>query len=73
MSGGILPHWLPKGGAAKVLGLVVTLSAGAVAYSHYAQVAEKAVMRAGVERDKERLRQKRLRRQQEEANQGKKE
>ena len=29
-------------------------------YSHYAQVRDLAVMRAGVERDKERLRQQRL-------------
>ena len=54
--------WLPKGGAARVLGVVVTMTAGAVAYSHYAQVAEKAVMRAGIERDKERLRLKKQRR-----------
>jgi hypothetical protein len=35
--------------------LVVTASVSAVAYPHYAQVRDKAVMRAGVERDKERL------------------
>ena len=35
---------------------MVLCSAGAVTYSHYAQLRDKAVMRSGVERDKERLR-----------------
>jgi hypothetical protein len=48
--------WLPRGRAAKVMGIVMTAAVGAIYYSHYAQVRDKAVMRAGVERDKERLR-----------------
>jgi len=34
----------------------VGMFVSAVTYSHYAQIRDKAVMRAGVERDKERLR-----------------
>ncbi len=55
----------PKGsriptGPKLVLGLTTLMSVGAVVYSHYSQVEEKAIMRAGVERDKERMRMKRL-------------
>lgn len=42
-----------------VLGVVTVATSGAVAYSHFAQVWDKQVMRAGVERDKERLKWKR--------------
>lgn len=50
------------------LALVVGVSVGAVAYSHYAQVRDKNVMKEGVERDKERLRMlRRQRKQQEQA------
>lgn len=46
---------------------VTTTSAvtlGAIFYSHYSQEKDKLVMRAGVERDKERLRIKKLMQQQ---------
>ena len=42
-----------------VVGVTTLVSAGAVFYSHYSQVEEKKIMRAGVERDKERMRMKR--------------
>jgi hypothetical protein len=54
--------FLPRRGPAVTLGVVSLVTCGAVAYSHYAQVREKEVMRAGVERDKERVR--RIRRKQ---------
>jgi hypothetical protein len=54
--------FLPRRGPAVTLGVVSLIASGAVAYSHYAQVREKEVMRAGVERDKERVR--RIRRKQ---------
>lgn len=44
------------GPAQMTMGVVLLLSVSAVAYSHYAQVRDRKVMRAGVERDKERLR-----------------
>ncbi|KAL7562054.1 hypothetical protein ACA910_011093 [Epithemia clementina (nom. ined.)] len=44
------------GPAQITMGLVLMLSVSAVGYSHYAQVRDRKVMRAGVERDKERLR-----------------
>ena len=48
--------------------MVVGATVGAVAYSHYAQVRDKNVMKEGVERDKERLRMlRRQRKQQEQA------
>jgi hypothetical protein len=47
---------LPRGGAAVTLAMTSTLLIGSVAYNNYAQVRDKAVMRAGVDRDKERLR-----------------
>jgi len=43
-------------GPLAAMGLVLLGTVGAISYSHYAQVRDKAVMRAGVERDKERLR-----------------
>ena len=51
---------LPKGGAAYTIGITTIAAIGAIVYSHQSQVTERQVMRAGVERDKERLRQKRL-------------
>ena len=57
---------LPQGGAAVAMGIASLAAVGAVAYNHISQVEERKVMRAGVERDKERLRQKRLERQQRE-------
>lgn len=61
--------WLPRGrGPAATMVVVVGASVGAVAYSHYAQVRDKMVMKEGVERDKERLRmlRKQKRQQQQE-------
>ena len=46
----------PKGGPAIAMGLVSFATIGAIYYSHYSQVRDRAVMRAGVDRDKERLR-----------------
>jgi len=51
--------FLPRGGPAKALALVSLSAVGAIWYSHYSQVRDRQVMRAGVERDKERLRAKR--------------
>ena len=48
--------FLPRRGPAVILGIVSLIASGAVAYYHYAQVREKEVIRAGVERDKERVR-----------------
>jgi len=42
---------------ALIITTVATISA--IVYSHYSQIQEKQVMRAGVERDKERMRMKR--------------
>jgi hypothetical protein len=58
------PRILPRGGAAVAMGLASLAAVGAIVYNHVSQVEERKVMRAGVERDKERLRQKRLERQQ---------
>jgi Na+-transporting NADH:ubiquinone oxidoreductase subunit NqrC len=44
--------------------MVISISAGAVAYSHYAQVRDRQTMRAGIERDKQMLRIKKQLRQQ---------
>ena len=57
------PRILPRGGAAVAMGLASLTAVGAIVYNHVSQVEERKVMRAGVERDKERLRQKRLERQ----------
>jgi hypothetical protein len=43
-------------------GLTIIAASGAIAYSHVSQTEERKIMRAGVERDKARLRQKRLER-----------
>jgi hypothetical protein len=40
------------------LGLTTSITLFAIYYSHYQQVSDKAQMRAGVERDKERIRRK---------------
>jgi PET assembly of cytochrome c oxidase, mitochondrial len=45
-----------KKGPIIVMATVVGISIGAVYYSHYAQVRDQNYMKAGVERDKERLR-----------------
>jgi predicted alpha-1,6-mannanase (GH76 family) len=50
---------LPRGGAAVILGVTSLSTIGAIAYSHYAQVRDRKVMKEGVERDKERLAWKR--------------
>lgn len=55
---------LPRGGSAIAMGLTTLVAFGAVIYSHDSQVQERKVMRAGVERDKERLRLKKKRNQQ---------
>jgi PET assembly of cytochrome c oxidase, mitochondrial len=49
-------RYLPAGGPAMTFVAVASAAIGAVLYSHYAQKWEKETMRAGVERDKERLR-----------------
>jgi len=50
-------RFLPRSkGPVLTMATMVLCSAGAVTYSHYAQLRDKAVMRSGVERDKERLR-----------------
>lgn len=57
---------LPRGGAAVAIGLTSMAAVGAIIYSHVSQVEDRKAMRAGVERDKERLRIKRLERKQRE-------
>ena len=62
--------WLPRSrGPAATIVAVVGASLGAVAYSHYAQVRYKNVMKQGVERDKERLRMLRKQRKQQQQEQ----
>ena len=51
--------YLPRGGPAVVLGATCAVAISAVIYSHTSQVSDRQVMKAGVERDKERLRRKR--------------
>ena len=46
-------------GPAVILGVTTIATVGAIIYSHYSQVRDKAIMREGVERDKERMRAKR--------------
>jgi len=41
------------------MGVTSLIAIGAIAYSHDSQIRDKELMRAGVERDKERLKQKR--------------
>ena len=48
---------IPRGPAV-VLGVTTSVTLYAIFYSHFQQVQDKAVMRAGVERDKERIRLK---------------
>jgi hypothetical protein len=43
-------------------GLTILAAAGAIAYSHVSQTEERKIMRSGVERDKARMRQKKLER-----------
>ena len=43
-----------------IVGVTSLITVGAIIYSHYSQVRDKSVMRAGVERDKERIRLKRM-------------
>jgi uncharacterized protein (DUF2062 family) len=50
---------MPRGGPAIAIGLTTAVAVGSVIYSHTSQVTERQIMRAGVERDKERLREKR--------------
>ena len=54
MSGGIPKIRAP----AIVLGITSSVTLYAIFYSHFQQVRDKQVMRAGVERDKERIRLK---------------
>ena len=49
---------IPRGPAV-ILGVTTVATVGAIIYSHYSQVRDKAIMREGVERDKERMRAKR--------------
>ena len=51
----LLPTKIPKGPVV-ALALTSSVTLYAIFYSHYSQVSEKEVMRAGVARDKERLR-----------------
>jgi hypothetical protein len=54
-----MPSFLPKGGPAVALGVTVLTTIGAIYYSHNSQVWDREIMRAGVARDKERMRLKR--------------
>ena len=53
-----IPSWLPRGGSAVAIGVTTFVALSAVLYSHDSQIRDKQNMRAGVERDKERLRQR---------------
>ncbi len=50
---------LPRGGPAVMVGTTFLAALGAVFYSHDSQVRDRESMKAGVQRDKERIRQKR--------------
>lgn len=63
------PRILPRGGAAVAMGLTTAVAVGAIVYSHVSQVEDRKVMKAGVDRDKERFRQKRLERRRREQQQ----
>ena len=52
-----------------VLGVTTSITLYAIFYSHFQQVRDKAAMRAGVERDKERMRLKRQEMKEEHVNQ----
>ena len=54
-----IPNTKASNGPKVVLALTTLVAAGAVYWSHISQVEEKKTMRAGVERDKERMRMKR--------------
>ena len=55
--GGASPFFLPpRGLPALVFGATVSIAMCAIYYSHNQQVVDRATMREGVERDKERLR-----------------
>ena len=56
------PPRIPKGPAI-ILGVTTSVTLYAIFYSHFQQVRDKAVMRAGVERDKERIRLKKKERE----------
>lgn len=60
---------LPKGGPAIAMGSAITMALSAIVYSHYQQKRDKAVMRAGVNRDKERLKAGRKQRKKEQQQQ----
>lgn len=60
------PSLLPKGGPAAVMGITSLVAIGAIFYSHDSQVRDRDSMKAGVERDKERIRQKRRQRKEQE-------
>jgi hypothetical protein len=47
------------GGPLAVVAVTTMLALGAIYWSHYSQIQDKAVMRQGVERDKERMRLRR--------------
>lgn len=59
------PPRIPKGPAI-ILGITTSVTLYAIFYSHFQQVRDKAVMRAGVERDKERMRLRKRQQQQQE-------
>lgn len=59
----MVKRYLPRGGPAVAMGVTMFAATSAVVYSHVSQTEERKVMRAGVERDKHRLRQKRLEKQ----------
>lgn len=51
-------------GPTVAISITTSIAIGAVFYTHYAQTRDKKEMRAGVERDKERLRLRRLEKEQ---------
>jgi PET assembly of cytochrome c oxidase, mitochondrial len=66
----MVPRLLPKQkGPIIAMTCVVGISCGAVLYTHYSQVRDRNSMKAGVERDKERLRMIRRRQRQEQSQQ----
>ena len=55
-----MASFLPKGKGPAIVMLTTSLVAiGAVIYSHESQIRDRELMKAGVERDKERIKQKR--------------
>ena len=66
-----MPSFLPKGGPAVALGIAALSTVGAIYYSHGSQTWDREVMKAGIARDRERMRLKRQekrQRQEREAN-----